>query len=118
MQHTLETQRRLRARRTRAHIKRSGRGIPRLSVFRSARSLSVQVIDDERGITVASAHARDLAAEGNLSRKDRALALGKLIAERAKRAGVTAVAFDRGPYAYHGLVRAVAEGARAGGLHL
>ena len=92
---------------------------PRLSVFRSNANLYVQVIDDASGKTVASAKLTDIKATKAKepgAQVERAQALGKLIAERAAKAGVTTVVFDRGRYAYHGRVKAVAAGAREGGL--
>jgi large subunit ribosomal protein L18 len=91
---------------------------PRLSVFRSATHIYAQIIDDIRGITLVSASSRDdvrSQAEGN-GRVAVSTAVGKLLAERAKGKGVTKVAFDRGGYLYHGRVKALADGARAGGL--
>lgn len=89
----------------------------RLSVFRGLRRTYIQLIDDSHGVTVASAYERELSPEYQKGTKaDRARALGILIAKKAKSVGVTAVVFDRGGNAYHGRVRAVAEGAREGGL--
>ena len=95
---------------------------PRLSVFRSAQHLTAQLIDDAAGKTLAAASDRECAAErlkagAEMNRKV-ALAreVGKMLAERAKARGITVVVFDRGGYAYHGRVKAVAEGAREGGL--
>ena len=92
---------------------------PRLSVTRSNRHVFVQVIDDSVGKTLASASTMEpeiLSAEGTKSDKSRKV--GALIAERAKKAGITAVVFDRGGNKYHGRVAAVAEAAREGGLEL
>lgn len=92
---------------------------PRLSIFRSNANLYIQVINDEAGTTVASGHLKEVTADKKKvpnARIDRARALGKLVAQRAVKAGVSAVVFDRGRYAYHGRVKAVAEGAREGGL--
>jgi large subunit ribosomal protein L18 len=86
----------------------------RLTVFRSARHIYAQVIDDERGHTVAEANSKTLAMNGK--KVDLAKSVGMALAERAKAAGVTRVVFDRGPYRYHGRVKALAEGAREGGL--
>ena len=90
---------------------------PRLAVFRSNRHISVQVIDDRAGVTLAAAstYEKDFGgdAKGN---KDAAAKVGTAIAERAKAAGVTAVVFDRGGNLYHGRVAAVADAAREGGL--
>lgn len=92
---------------------------PRLSVFRSNTNLYVQVIDDKAGKTLASGSLKEVKATKSKVPEAviaRAQELGKLVAERAKKAGVTKVVFDRGRYAYHGRVKALAEGARAGGL--
>jgi large subunit ribosomal protein L18 len=90
---------------------------PRLSVFRSLQHIYVQVIDDLAGRTVASASSLDV---DGVARKggnvNAAKEIGKAIADRAKKAGVTAVVFDRNGFRYHGRVKAVAEGAREGGL--
>jgi len=92
---------------------------PRLSVFRSLKNISVQIIDDLRGHTVAAASSteKELRAEVKSVRKtDVAARVGKLLAERAKREGVSKVSFDRGSYRYHGRVKALADAAREGGL--
>ena len=86
---------------------------PRLNVFRSARFTYAQVIDDERGHTLAAASSREL-PKG--VKTDAARAVGKLVAERAKAKGVRSVVFDRGGYQYHGRVKALADGAREEGL--
>ena len=86
---------------------------PRLAVFRSNSDVYVQVIDDVKGHTLAAADSRTV-KDGDKSAK--AKATGVLIAERAKAAGVSNVVFDRGGYLYHGRVKALAEGAREGGL--
>lgn len=85
---------------------------PRLSVFRSDKAIYCQLIDDLKGHTLAAASSKGL--DG--SKADKAAAVGKLIAERAKSNGIESVVFDRGGYRYHGRVRALAEGAREGGL--
>ena len=87
---------------------------PRLAVFRSNRHIYAQVIDDFAGRTLAAASTVKDANGG--SPKDAAKKVGKALAERAKEAGVTQVAFDRGGFRYHGRVQALAEGAREGGL--
>ena len=91
---------------------------PRLAVYRSNKHISAQVIDDERGHTLAAASSTeaDLRAAGTGGSVAAAERVGALVAERAKAAGVTAVVFDRGGYAYHGRVAAIAEAARNGGL--
>jgi large subunit ribosomal protein L18 len=88
---------------------------PRLSVFRSNRAIWAQIIDDSKGHTLASATSVNVTEKG-LSKQDQATKVGKLLAEKAKAAGVTKVVFDRGPYLYHGRVKALADGAREGGL--
>jgi large subunit ribosomal protein L18 len=88
---------------------------PRISVFRSNRGVSAQVIDDVNGVTIAAVQW----TEGDLRtlpRMDQARRAGELLAERAKAAGIEAAVFDRGGYQYHGRVKALAEGAREGGL--
>jgi large subunit ribosomal protein L18 len=92
---------------------------PRLSVHRSGQHIYAQVIDDLKGVTLAAASTVDTDLRKSLkstSDKSAAEAVGKLVAERAKKAGVEQVAFDRGAYAYHGRVKALAEAARAAGL--
>ena len=88
---------------------------PRLSVFRSNRFIWAQVIDDGSGRTLASAGSMHVTETG-LSKTDLATKVGELIAERAKAAGIERVVFDRGSYLYHGRVKALADGARQGGL--
>lgn len=92
---------------------------PRLSVFRSGKQIYAQIIDDIKGVTLASASTLDKDLKSKLksgSNKDAATEVGKLVAERAKKAGVSKVVFDRGSYLYHGRVKALADGARDGGL--
>jgi len=101
--------------RTRRAIRRPvDNGRMRLSVFRSARYIYAQVIDDRTGSTLAAANSKSLAAGGD--KTTQANEVGKAVAERARAAGVTRVVFDRGPYRYHGRVKALADGAREGGL--
>jgi len=102
-----------RARKVRSRIKATGR--LRLSIFRSARHVYAQVIDDATGTTLAAASSLDASIK-NGGNKAGAEEVGKLVGQRAVKAGVTEVAFDRGNFAYHGRVQALAEGARAGGL--
>ena len=90
---------------------------PRLSVFRSAKYIYAQVIDDTTGRTLAAASSRESGFDGS-TKVDAARSVGRTLAERAKAAGVTAVVLDRGGYQYHGRVRSLAEGAREGGLEL
>lgn len=105
-----------RAARVRRSLKKVANGRPRLSVHRSNANIYVQVIDDVQGVTLASASTleKDVADKGgNVAA---AQAVGKLIAERASKAGVENVIFDRGAFLYHGRVKALAEAAREGGL--
>jgi large subunit ribosomal protein L18 len=90
---------------------------PRLAVFRSDRHISAQVIDDTRGQTLAAASTVEAALrDGATGNKEAAAAVGRLVAERAKAAGVTQVVFDRGGFQYHGRVAALADAARQSGL--
>ena len=117
MAHLNPTQRR--KMRVRKALRANGNERPRLSVFRSHQNIYAQVIDDGRGVTLAAASTLDANLRKDLkSRGDKAAAtaVGKLIAERAKQAGIEAVVFDRGSYIYHGRVKALAEAAREGGL--
>ena len=90
--------------------------MPRLNVFRSEANIYAQVIDDVNGVTLASASSLDKAIEGYGGNIAAATAVGTLVAERAKAKGIETVVFDRGGYLYHGRVKALAEGAREGGL--
>ena len=108
-----------RRRRLRFQLKQKSGGRVRLSVFRSGRHIYAQVIDDKAGRTLAAASTLEKAMREGLKTgadKDAATAIGKLVAERAVAKGVSAVVFDRGAYIYHGRVKALAEGAREGGL--
>ena len=89
---------------------------PRLNVFRSEKNIYAQVIDDVAGHTLVSASSLDKEIEGNGGNKTAARAVGKLVAERCKAAGISTVVCDRGGYVYHGRVAELAEGAREGGL--
>jgi large subunit ribosomal protein L18 len=89
---------------------------PRLNVFRSEKNISVQLIDDVAGATLASASSVEKGFAGSGSNKEGARKVGAMIAERARARGITSVVFDRGGYVYHGRVRELAEEARAGGL--
>lgn len=105
--------------RVRKKLHRVSSDRPRLSVFRSARNIYAQVIDDTKGQTLAAASSIEPEMQKSMPKgndKDAALAVGKLIAERAAKAGIKDVIFDRGGYLYHGRVKALAEGAREGGL--
>lgn len=107
-----------RAMRNRAKLSRAAVVRPRLSVFRSSKHIYAQVIDDAQGVTVAAASSLDETLKSKSGANlDAASAVGKLLAERAKQAGISDVVFDRGGYIYHGRVKALAEGAREGGLN-
>lgn len=103
--------------RVRSKIKRVARGRVRLSVFRSGSNIYAQVIDDTKGATLASASTleKGLSLRGKCN-ADAAAQVGKLVAERAKEAGVEEVYFDRSGYRYHGRVKALADAAREAGL--
>jgi len=108
-----------RRRRVRSRLARTNKGRPRLSVFRSSRHIYAQVIDDAAGRTLAAASTLDADVKKNIKTgadSAAATAVGKLIAERAKAAGVGQVIFDRGAYMFHGRVKALADAAREGGL--
>jgi large subunit ribosomal protein L18 len=104
-----------RAQRVRRRLKKNSNGRPRLSVYRSSKNISVQIIDDATGTTLAAASTlEDKKAKGSdVAAAER---IGKLIAERAKKAKVEEVIFDRGGYLFHGRVKALADAARGAGL--
>ncbi|MFC1542742.1 50S ribosomal protein L18 [Pseudomonadota bacterium] len=102
-----------RSRRVRSRVKSTGR--LRLSVFRSARHIYAQIIDDAEGKTLATASSLDKEIKGGGNRES-AEAVGKLLGDRAVKAGISVVSFDRGSFSYHGRVLALAEGARSAGL--
>ena len=106
-----------RRRRVRTALKARASGKPRLSVHRSGKHIYAQLIDDAAGKTIASASSldKDLKKAGGATR-DAATSVGTALAERAKKAGVSAVVFDRGGFLFHGRVKALADAARAGGL--
>ena len=89
---------------------------PRLNVFRSAKHIYAQIIDDVKGVTLVAASSMDKDFEGAGGNKEAAKKVGLAIAEKAAKAGITEVVFDRGGYIYHGRVKELAEGAREGGL--
>ena len=92
---------------------------PRLCVFRSLKHIYAQVVDDERGITIAAASSSDTDVKESRGGKNKtavSAGVGTLVASRAKECGITSVVFDRGGYKYHGRVRALADAAREGGL--
>lgn len=111
---------RRRIRRYRIRNKVSGtQARPRLSVFRSSVHIYAQIIDDTTGITLAQASSRDdvKSLVDGKGKVGTSIGVGKLLAQRAKEKGIGQVAFDRGGYLYHGRVKALADGARAGGLN-
>ena len=107
-----------RAQRVRTRLRKVSAGRPRLSVFRSSKNIYAQVIDDERGVTLAAASS--LEGEKGKAKgadKDAAAKVGALVAQRAIEKGVKDVVFDRGGYLYHGRVKALADAAREAGLN-
>jgi large subunit ribosomal protein L18 len=103
--------------RVRRAIRKAANGRPRLSVFRSSKQIYAQIIDDERGVTLAAASTLDKGLRGDLktgATVDAAKQVGRLVAERAVQAGVKQVIFDRSGYLYHGRVKALADAAREG----
>jgi large subunit ribosomal protein L18 len=106
-----------RAERTRIRLRSLANGRPRLSVFRSSKNIYAQVIDDENGVTLASASSLEGEKAAKGSDKDAAARVGALVAQRAIEKGVKDVVFDRGGYIYHGRVKALADAAREAGLN-
>jgi len=109
-----------RKRRVRLQISRVANGRPRLSVHRSAKNIYAQVIDDAEGRTLCAASTLEKDMRSRLKSggdRDAATEVGKLIAERAVKAGIKDVVFDRGPYLYHGRVKALGDAARESGLN-
>lgn len=112
----VEQRRKARVRRT---IRERAYGRPRLSVFRSSKQIYAQIIDDEKGVTLVAASSMEKPNRESLktgANIEAAKVVGKLLAERALEKGVKDVVFDRGAYMYHGRVKALADGAREGGL--
>lgn len=108
-----------RQRRNRFALRKKSGERPRLSVFRSSKHIYAQIIDDQNGVTLAAASSLEGDLKGGLKTgadTAAAAAVGKLIAERASKAGITQVVFDRGGYIFHGRVKALADAAREGGL--
>ena len=105
--------------RVRNKLRRVNAGRPRLSVHRSSKNISVQLIDDVNGVTLAAASTleKDLGVVGK-NNVEAAAKVGTVIAERAKKAGVSEAYFDRGGFLFHGRVKAVADAAREGGLKI
>jgi len=106
-----------RSQRNRTQLKKKSVGRPRLSVHRTNQHIYAQIIDDVKGATLVAASTLEKDLKDAGSNVDAATKVGKLIAERAKAAGVEAVVFDRGGFLYHGRVKALAEAARVGGLN-
>ena len=106
-----------RAQRNRTRLKKVGNGRLRLSVHRSNKNISAQIIDDERGVTIVAASSLEKAGPEKGSDKEAAAAVGKLVAERALEKGLKDVVFDRGGFIYHGRVKALADAAREAGLN-
>ena len=105
--------------RVRIALKKAANGKPRLSVFRSGKHIYAQVIDDTKGATVVSASTLDKEIRDSIKKSSTVEAagfVGKVVAERAVKAGVSEVVFDRGGYIYHGRVKALADAAREAGL--
>ena len=106
-----------RRRRVRSALRARAAGKPRLSVHRSGKHIYAQLIDDAAGKTLVSASTLDKDVRGKAgANRDAAATVGKTLAERAKKAGVSAVVFDRGGFLFHGRVKALADAAREGGL--
>ncbi|HWB65072.1 MAG TPA: 50S ribosomal protein L18 [Chitinophagales bacterium] len=89
---------------------------PRLSVFRSNKEIYVQLIDDSQGVTIAAASTRDKDFTRSGNKIEQSKAVGTALAKKASEKGISTVVFDRGGYLYHGRIKALAEGAREGGL--
>jgi large subunit ribosomal protein L18 len=108
-----------RKRRVRGALRKNAKGRPRLCVFRSSKHIYAQIIDDAAGRTLVAASSLEKDLKSSLKTgadKAAAGAVGKLVAERAKQAGIGNVVFDRGAYRFHGRIKALADGAREGGL--
>ena len=114
---SLRQQAQRRTERTRRRLKAVANGRLRLSVHRSDKNISAQIIDDAQGVTIASASSLEGGRGSKGSDVAAAALIGKLVAERAIEKGVTDVVFDRGGYMYHGRVKALADAAREGGLN-
>jgi len=97
--------------------KKVSNGRPRLSVFRSSKHIYAQLIDDKQGVTLASASTAEKDSKGSGANVEAAAGVGKRLAERASKAGIKDVVFDRGGYIFHGRIKALADAAREGGLN-
>ena len=109
----------IKKKRIRFKIKRNSNNRPRMSVFRSDKNIYVQIIDDNIGKTLITTSTLEKKIKSKIKKstnKDAASEIGKIIAEKAKTKGIKKVFFDRGPYLYHGRVKALAEAARKAGL--
>jgi large subunit ribosomal protein L18 len=128
-EHVTKRVKQKRERRERAHLRvrqrvRGNAERPRLSVYKSLQYIYAQVIDDDRGVTLAQANSSDAEVKGRVTAdgagsgktRNAAKAVGEVVAERAKAQGIEKVVFDRGGYVFHGKVKAVADGAREKGL--
>lgn len=113
MKTTTQSKKQRRIHKTRTRIVGKS-NLPRFSVFRSHKTLAVQIIDDAKGVTLVSVNSKEAGKTEN--RTEQAEKLGELVAKKAQDKKITKVRFDRGGYKYHGLVKAIAEGARKGGL--
>jgi large subunit ribosomal protein L18 len=112
-----KTERKLRIRRRVRKVSFGTAEKPRLSVYRSNKEIYAQLIDDSKGVTLVAASSRDKElSKAKGTKSEIAVQVGKAVAEKAKKAGIEAVAFDRGGNLYHGRVKALAEGAREAGL--
>ncbi len=108
--------RQIRHKRIRAKLSGTGE-VPRLSVFRGLRSITAQLVNDEQGVTLCQVRSAEIkAGKDNPGKAGAAYLTGKLLAEKATAKGISRVVFDRGGYRYHGRVKALADGAREGGL--
>ncbi len=115
LQRKIQASRKRRAERVRTKTRNTG--VPRVSVFRSANHMYVQLIDDSQHKTLASCSSVEL-TDLTGSKKEKAFAIGKELAQRALKVGVDTVVFDRGPFLFHGRVAALTEGLREGGLKI
>ncbi|HEY5071470.1 MAG TPA: 50S ribosomal protein L18 [Caulobacteraceae bacterium] len=106
-----------RARRVRTRLRKMASGRPRLSVFRSAKNIYAQVIDDAKGVTLAAASSLEAGKSAKGADRQAAAKVGALLAERALQKGVKDVVFDRGGYIYHGRIKSLADAAREAGLN-
>jgi len=116
MERSTKIRRLQRIRRNRAKISGT-KANPRLAVYRSNKNLSLQLIDDSSGTTIATASTKELKSSKK-TKVEEAMAVGELLAKKAKKAKVSSAVFDRRSYKYHGRVRAAAEGVRSGGLKI